>query len=56
MIPKVNLGVGEWNLCFVINTFLKSNFSPGDIDSTNLPCMTSVLPNDTSDSGNSSIT
>ena len=47
MIPKVNLGVGEMGFMFYD---LKV-----DINSTNLLCLTSVLPGDTSDSRNSSL-
>ena len=42
------------NLCFVINKFLSNNPSLEDINSTNLLCLTSVLPGDASDSWNSS--
>ena len=44
----------KWDLCFVNNTFLWNNPSPGDINPTNLPCLTFDLPSDTSDSRNSS--
>ena len=39
----------------MIYTFLLNNPSPGDIISTNLSCLISALPGDTSDSRNSSI-
>ena len=49
----MDLGVREWDKCFVIFKFVKKAFA-GDINSTNLPCLTSVLPGDTFDSRNSS--
>ena len=49
MIPKVNLGVGEMG--FVLCDLYISQKMQGDISSTNLPCLISVLPGDTSDSG-----
>ena len=48
MIPTVNLGVGEMGFMFVIYTFLKNKSALEDINSTNLPCLNSVLPGDTS--------
>ena len=66
LIPKVNLGlenwdlcfVEKWDLCFVIYTFLLNNPSLGDINLMNLPssCSTLVLPGDTCKSRNSSLT
>ena len=47
MIPKVNLGFGEIGFMFCDLA--------GDINLTSLPCLTSVLPGDTSSSGNSSV-
>ena len=44
--------VGRGGISFVIICFSKS---PGHINSTNLPCLTFVLPGDTSDSRNSSL-
>ena len=38
MIPKVNLGVGEMGFMFC-----DLYFSMGDINSMNLPCLTSVF-------------
>ena len=54
MMPKVNLGVREMGFMFVVHTFLLNNPSPRDINSTYLPCLTSVLSGDTSNSRNSS--
>ena len=42
----------KWDLWFVINTFRKNNPMPWNINLTNLACLTSVLPGDTSDSWN----
>ena len=49
MIPKVNLGVGEMGFMFCDVYLSLKNPSPSDIVSMNLPCLTSVLPGDTSD-------
>ena len=38
MILKVNLELDKWDLCYVIYMFLSNNPSPGDINSSNLPC------------------
>ena len=40
MILKVNLGLDKWDLCFVIYMFLSNNPSLGDINSSNLSCLT----------------
>ena len=54
MIPKLNLGAREIGFMFCdLHASLKQA-SSGDINSMNLPCLTSVLPGDTSDSRNSS--
>ena len=54
MIPNVNLGVGEMGFMFGYYTFLLNNHSLGDINSTNLSCLTSVLPVDSFNFWNSS--
>ena len=54
MIPKVNFGVGEMGFMFCeLLVSLKYTFTL-DISSTNLPCLTSVLPGNRSDTWNSS--
>ena len=53
MILKVNFGVGQMELYFVFYKFLINNLGQ-DINSTNLPCLTSVLADDASDSRDSS--
>ena len=53
MIPKLNLGVGEMRFLFCgLQVSLKYPSSWG-INSMNLPYLTLVLPDDTSDSRNS---
>ena len=52
MIPKVNLGVGEMGFMFCDLYFSIKN--PFGIFSMDLPCLTSVLAGDTSNSRNSS--
>ena len=49
MIPKVNFVVGQMEVYFVFYKFLINNLGQ-DINSTNLPCLTSVLAGDASDS------
>ena len=52
MKPKVNFQAGEMGFMFCnLYLSLKQTFA-WDINSTNLPCLTSVLPGDTSDSWN----
>ena len=53
MIPKLNLGVGEIGFMFC-DLHLSLYPSSGDINLINLPCLTLVLPGNTSDSRNSS--
>ena len=54
MIPTLNLGVGEMGFMFCdLHVFL-NNPSSGVLNSMMLPCLTSILPGDTSDSRNSS--
>ena len=55
MMPNWNLGVGETGFLFCDLYVSLNNPLPGDINSTNLPCLTSVLPGDTSDSRNHSL-
>ena len=55
MIHKLNLRVGETDLCLVHYTFLKNNPSSGeDINSMNMPCLT-VFLGYTSDYRNSNL-
>ena len=53
MIPKLKLGVGEMGLMFC-DLHVSLNLSSCDINSMCLPCLTLVLPGNTSDSRNSS--
>ena len=53
-ISKVNIGVGEMGFLFCdLKVCLNKSFAR-DINSTNVPCLTSLMPFDTSDSWNSS--
>ena len=54
MIPKPNLRVEEMEFMLCDLLVSLKNFAL-DINSINLPCLTSVLPGDTSDSWNSGI-
>ena len=54
-MPNVNLEVGEMEFMFCNLYVNLNNSSVGDINLTNLPCLTSFLPGDTSDSQNSSL-
>ena len=50
MIPncKVNLGVGEMGFMLFCDLHVSLKYPVGDINSANLPGLTSVLPGDTS--------
>ena len=39
----MNLGLDQWDLCFVIYMFLSNNPSSGDINSSNLSCLCLVF-------------
>ena len=53
MIPKLKLGVGKMRF-MICDVHVSLNPSSWDINSMNLPCLTLVLPGNTSDSRNSS--
>ena len=55
MMSNVNLGVAEMGFLFCDLYVSLNNPLPVDINSTNLPCLTSVLPGDTSISRNQSL-
>ena len=55
MMSIVNLGVGEMGFLFCDLYVSLNNPLPVNINSTNWPCLTSVLPGDTSNSGNHSL-